>query len=326
MSILFSGRASGAKSARIGVMRRFFMFFVHHLRQAIASLGELWRTPTASLLTILVLGLSLTLPVTLHLLVKNVQQIGGGFAKAAEINLFIRDKTPLAQIESLVTVLRADPQVSRVTHISKADAMAEFQATSGFGSALNYLNDNPLPDVLVVSPRSTEPALARDLMQQFSEQRIVEFAKLDLEWLTRLEAIIRLLQQAVIAIAVLLLSAVLFIVSNTIRLSIISKREEIEVMKLVGATDAFIQRPFLYTGFWFGILGGLLAFLVSELLLWWLKSAISAITSLYQSDFQLQVMNLSEFLTVIAVAVLLGVVGSYLSVRRHIRAIEPSGP
>ncbi|WP_449359365.1 cell division protein FtsX [Alishewanella longhuensis] len=124
----------------------------------------------------------------------------------------------------------------------------------------------------------------------------------------------------------MLLSAVLFIVSNTIRLSIISKREEIEVMKLVGATDAFIQRPFLYTGFWYGVLGGLLAFLVSEALLWWLRGAISEITQLYQSDFQIQPMNLPEFLSVILLAVLLGVVGSYLSVRRHIRAIEPAGP
>ncbi|GGW70511.1 permease-like cell division protein FtsX [Alishewanella tabrizica] len=326
MSILFSGRASGARANKIGAVRRFLMFFVHHFRQAIASLGELWRTPMASFLTILVLGLSLTLPATLHLLVKNAQQIGGGFAKAAEINLFIRDNATDQQIKSLVTILSADSQVASVTHISKAQAMAEFQEASGFGAALNYLTDNPLPDVLVVLPNNTDPAAARALMQQLSNERIVEFAKLDLEWLTRLEAVVRLLQQAVIAIGLLLISAVLFIVSNTIRLSIISKREEIEVMKLVGATDAFIQRPFLYTGFWYGILGGVLAFLVSEGLLWWLRGAISDITSLYQSDFQIQPMNLIEFSAVITLAVLLGVVGSYLAVRKHIRAIEPSGP
>lgn len=326
MSILFNGRATGARANRISALRRFLMFFVHHLRQAVASLGELWRTPMASVLTVIVLGLSLTLPATLHLLVKNAQQISGGFAKAAEINLFIRDTASAQQIKSLVTILNADKQIASVQHISKAQAMEEFQQASGFGAALNYLTDNPLPDVLVVLPANTDPAAARALMQQLSNERIVEFAKLDLEWLTRLEAIIRLLQQAVFAIGLLLLSAVLFIVSNTIRLSIISKREEIEVMKLVGATDAFIQRPFLYTGFWYGVLGGLLAFLVSEGLLWWLRGAISDITSLYQSDFQIQAMSLIEFLSIILLAVLLGVVGSYLSVRRHIRAIEPSGP
>lgn len=326
MSVLFSGRASGAKANRISLARRFIMFFVHHLRQAIASLGELWRTPTASVLTIVVLGLSLTLPATLHLLVKNAQQISGSFAKAAEINLFIRDTASAQQIQSLITILNADSAIASVRHISKTQAMAEFQQASGFGAALNYLTENPLPDVLVVQPVNTEPMAARALMQQLANERIVEFAKLDLEWLTRLEAIVRLLQQAVLAIGLLLLSAVLFIVSNTIRLSIISKREEIEVMKLVGATDAFIQRPFLYTGFWYGVLGGLLAFLVSEALLWWLRGAISDITELYQSDFQIQAMSLTEFATVILLAVSLGVIGSYLSVRRHIRAIEPAGP
>lgn len=326
MSILFGGRASGAKVNRISAFRRFLMFFVQHFRQAIASLGELWRTPTASVLTIVVLGLSLTLPATLYLLVKNVQQVSDSFAKAAEINLFIRDTASAQQIQSLITILQADKQIASVQHISKAQAMAEFQQASGFGAALNYLTENPLPDVLVVQPLNTEPTAARALMQQLRNERIVEFAKLDLEWLTRLEAIVRLLQQTVFAIGLLLLSAVLFIVSNTIRLSIISKREEIEIMKLVGATDAFIQRPFLYTGFWYGVLGGLLAFLVSEVLLWWLRGAIGEITQLYQSDFQIQPMNLPEFFSVILLAVLLGMTGSYLSVRRHIRAIEPAGP
>lgn len=324
MSILFSSRASGAKANKINFIRRFVMFFVNHVRQALFSLGELWRTPGSSLMTIAVLGLSLTLPTTLHLLVKNVQQVSGGFAKAAEISLFIRDSASPQQIQGLKTILEGDPQIAEVRHISKDAAMAEFQAASGFGAALNYLTENPLPDVLVVLPAQTEPAAARQLQQQLEKERIVEFAKLDLEWLQRLDAVVLLLQQAVVAIGLLLLSAVLLIVSNTIRLSIINKREEIEVMKLVGATDAFIQRPFLYTGLWFGVFGGLLAFLVTEALLWWLRAAIAGISSLYQSDFRLQAMNLQEFGGLMLLAVSLGVIGSYLSVRRHLRAIEPS--
>lgn len=326
MSILFNGRAAGARTHKIGIVRRFFMFFVHHFRQAVASLGELWRTPAASFMTVIVLGLSLTLPATLHLLVKNTEAVGGSFAQAAEINLFIRDETADRQIQALITILKADNAIASVKHISKTQAMEEFQQASGFGAALDYLTENPLPDVIVVLPKNTDPVAARQLMQQLQQERIVEFAKLDVEWLNRLDAIVRLLQQAVIAVGVLLLSAVLFIVSNTIRLSIISKRDEIEVMKLVGATDAFIQRPFLYTGFWFGILGGVLAFMVTELLLWWLRGAIADISSLYQSDFQLQSMTFSEFGGLLLLAVLLGVAGSYLSVRQHIRAIEPTGP
>ncbi len=326
MSILFSGRATGATATKLGAVRRFTMFWVQHLRQAVASLGELWRTPSASLLTMAVLGVSLTLPTTLHLLVKNVQQISDSFTSAAEISLFIKEQTPENQIKSLATVLSADNEIAQVRHISQQQALAEFAEVSGFGQALNYLTVNPLPDVLLVQPTNTDPAAAQRLLERLSNERIVEFGKLDIDWLSRLDALVSLLRQAVLVIALLLLSAVLLIIGNTIRLSIMNKKDEIEVMKLVGATDAFIQRPFLYTGVWFGVFGGLLAFLIVELMLWWLQGAIARLTDLYHSDFSLQPLSFTEFVILLAVAVLLGLTGSYLSVRRHISTIEPSGP
>ncbi|KKO46343.1 cell division protein FtsX [Arsukibacterium ikkense] len=326
MSILFTGRATGAAAKKISLLRRFIMFWLNHVRQAIASLGELWRTPSASFLTIAVLGVSLTLPATLHLLVKNMQQISSSFTQAAEISLYVRDNVPANQVQSLVTILQADQDIAQVIFVSKQQAMAEFQQISGFGAALNYLDTNPLPDLIRVLPKNTAAQAAESLLQRLSSERIVEFAKLDIDWLTRLNAIVSMLQQAVAIIALLLLSAVLLIIGNTIRLSIMNKKDEIEVMKLVGATDAFIQRPFLYTGVWFGIFGGLLAFLVVEMMLWWLQSAISNVTALYQSDFSLQAMSFSEFIGLLLIAVLLGLTGSYLSVRRHISAIEPTGP
>ncbi|MDX3773224.1 permease-like cell division protein FtsX [Chromatiaceae bacterium AAb-1] len=326
MSILFSGRASGAKMHRISMVRRFLMFWVNHVRQAISSLGELWRTPSASMLTIGVLGVSLTLPATLHLLVKNVDQISDSFTQAAEISLFIKEGTSTTQINSLQTILQADPEIAQVRHISKQQAMEEFRQVSGFGAALNYLADNPLPDVLLVLPKNTSAAAAQALQQRLSRERIIEFGKLDIDWLTRLDAVVSLLQQAVIVIAVLLLGAVLLIIGNTIRLSIMNKKDEIEVMKLVGATDAFIQRPFLYTGVWFGVFGGLLAFLIVEAMLLWLQGAIVDVTSLYESHFRLMALSFTEFTGLILIAVLLGLTGSYLSVRRHIQGIEPTGP
>lgn len=326
MSILFSGRAAGASSHKIGFIRRFLMFWVHHARQAVASLGELWRTPSASLLTIGVLGVSLTLPATLHLLVKNVQQISDSFTQAAEISLFIKEDATDRQIASLVTILNGQPDVAQVTHITKQQAMDEFRQVSGFGSALNYLTDNPLPDVILVLPKNTSAAASQALLQRLSQERIVDFGKLDIDWLTRLDAIVSLLKQAVMVIAILLLGAVLLIIGNTIRLSIMNKKDEIEVMKLVGATDAFIQRPFLYTGLWFGVFGGLLSFIIVEAMLFWLQGAIVDVTELYQSHFRLLSMSFTEFLGLLGIAVLLGLTGSYMSVRRHIQAIEPTGP
>ncbi|SEA05733.1 permease-like cell division protein FtsX [Alkalimonas amylolytica] len=326
MSILFSGRAAGASSKQIHPLQRWLMFWVQHLRQCIGSLGELWRTPLASLMTIAVLGVSLTLPTTLHLLVKNVQSISGSFTQAAEISFFIKDDASDTQISTLVTMLSADPDIEQVRFISKSDAMAEFQQVSGFGQALQLLDDNPLPNVILVLPRHTQPQAAEQLRRRIEQERIVDFGKLDIAWLERLDAILLLMRQAVLAIALLLLTAVLLIIGNTIRLSIINKKEEIEVMKLVGATDAFIQRPFLYTGVWFGVFGGLLAFLVVELMVWWLEGAIGQITDLYQSHFTLMTMSFSEFLALLLLSVLLGLAGSYISVSRHIHAIEPSGP
>ncbi|MEE2024002.1 permease-like cell division protein FtsX [Alkalimonas mucilaginosa] len=326
MSILFSGRAAGASSKQISLVQRWVMFWVQHLRQCIGSLGELWRTPLASLMTIAVLGVSLTLPTTLHVLVKNVQSISGNFTQAAEISFFLHDGASDAQITTLITMLSADTDVEQVRFISKAQAMEEFQQVSGFGQALQLLDNNPLPDVLLVMPRHTHPQAAEQLRRRIEQERIVDFGKLDIAWLERLDAILLLLRQAVLAIALLLLTAVLLIIGNTIRLSIMNKKEEIEVMKLVGATDAFIQRPFLYTGVWFGLFGGLLAFLVVEMMVWWLEGAIGQITELYESHFRLMTMTFSEFLGLLLLAVALGLAGSYISVSRHIRAIEPTGP
>jgi len=160
-------------------------------------------------------------------------------------------------------------------------------------------------------------------MQKLQKERHVELAQLDISWLERLAALMNLLQQAVYTIAVLLLSAALLVIGNTIRLSIMDKKAEIEVMKLVGATDAFIQRPFLYTGLWLGVFGGFLAFVVVELMLWWLRSAISTVTQLYQSDFVLNSLSVQEFGWLMLIAILLGLVGSYIAVRSHIKAIEP---
>jgi cell division transport system permease protein len=302
------------------------MFWINHVRQALSSLGELWRTPSASVLTIAVLGVSLTLPATLHLLVKNVQQVSDSFTQAAEISLFIKEGSTETQISSLQQILQADHEIARVNYISKQQALDEFAQVSGFGPALTYLNENPLPDVLLVLPKNTGAQSARDLLARLSKERIVEFGKLDIDWLTRLDAIVSLLRQAVLVIAILLLGAVLLIIGNTIRLSIMNKKDEIEVMKLVGATDAFIQRPFLYSGVWYGVFGGLLAYLIVEAMLWWLQGAIASVTSLYDSSFSLMALSLGEFSSLMLLAMLLGLSGSYLSVRRHISAIEPTGP
>ncbi len=323
MSLLFSGRAVGASAAQPGFLQRCNRWLLTHLRQAVTSLGELWRAPLWAFVTIMVLGVSMTLPTTLHLLVKNVQQVSSSYDQSFEISLFLQTNASPTDVAALLTILQADSQVAKVRLIDKDSAMTEFKQQSGFGEALAFLDNNPLPDVLLVTPKVNEPAAAEALMQKLQKERFVDLAKLDISWLERLAALMALLQQAVYTLAALLLTAALLVIGNTIRLSIVDKKAEIEVMKLVGATNAFIQRPFLYTGVWLGLFGGLLAFLIVELMLWWLRGAIGHVTQLYQSDFELTSLSFGEFGLLLAIAVALGLLGSYIAVRSHIKAIEP---
>lgn len=323
MSMLLSGRAVGASTVKLTRKEKLWRAISTHARQAVSSLGELWRTPVWAFVTVAVLGVSMTLPATLHLLVKNIQQVSRSYDESFEISLFLKNGTTATDIAAMVTILQGDKDIAKVRLIDKAAAMTEFKQQSGFGEAIAFLDQNPLPDVLVVTPTQNLPAAAEELLQRLQKERFVDLAKLDISWLERLAALMALMQQAVYTIAVLLLCAALLVIGNTIRLLIMDKKAEIEVMKLVGATDAFIQRPFLYTGVWLGVFGGFLAFLVIEFMILWLRAAIAKVTQLYQSDFVINSLSLAEFAVLMMIGTGLGLFGSYLAVRGHIKAIEP---
>lgn len=325
MSILFKGRPQGASDARIGLLQTIVMFFVSHLRQALGSLGELWRQPAASLMTIGVLGLSITLPSTLYIMVKNTEKISAGWEQAAEISLFLKKNTSPASAQQLLTRLSTWPEIDSVTFIPADDALKEFQHLSGLGDAIAYLEANPLPDVVLVTPtqKDATPTAARVLLEKLKQQREVDIGKLDIEWLERLYAMLDIASDLVTLIGVLLFLAVVLIIGNTIRLNILNKRDEIMVMKLVGATDAFIHRPFLYTGFWYGLLGGMIAWMAVILILWWMDSSIQAFAALYQKDFHITGLTGTALFLMLGLSVLLGLLGSMISVQRHVRAIEP---
>ena len=310
---------------KISWFRRFTMFWVHNLQQALGSLGELTRNPVASMMTIFVLGLSLTLPSTLYVVVKNSQAVTSGLNDAAEISLFLRKDLTVSDVETFAQRMQLRTDVERVEVVAKDQGLREFRELSGFGSALDYLQENPLPDVVIVFPtaefRSVERA--QGLLAELSQAREVTTASLDLQWLERLQALIRLVEDALGALALLLCSAVILIVGNTIRLMILNRRDEIVVMKLVGATDGYIQRPFLYTGFWYGLIGGIVAWVATALLVWWIARAVAGVTVLYDSQFRLSGLNLQELMVLWGIAVGLGLLGSWIAVRRHVAAIEP---
>ncbi|GAB2686798.1 permease-like cell division protein FtsX [Aliiglaciecola aliphaticivorans] len=325
MSILFKGRPQGAYSSKIGMLQRINMFFVSHVRQALGSLGELWRAPLASMMTVGVLGLSITLPSTFYILVKNAESIAENWQQASEITLFLRKGTQSKDANQLVTRLGLWSEIDSVTYIPADQGLIEFQQQSGLGEALNYLDENPLPDVILVNPTSqnTSPLAAKQLLDKLNRERHVEVGKLDIKWLERLHGFLSIAKELIYAVALLLFLAVVLIIGNTIRLNILSRRDEILVMKLVGATDGFIHRPFMYTGMWYGLLGGLMAWFAVILLLWWMGGSIDALTAQYDKNFDLTGLDLTSLLVMLGVSIFLGLAGSMISVQKHVRSIEP---
>ncbi|MCF1430242.1 MAG: permease-like cell division protein FtsX [Shewanella sp.] len=311
--------------SKLPLTGRVVMFFIRHIQQAMGSVGELWRNPISSLMTMAMLGVSLSLPAALQVLVKNAESITQSWDSAAQISLFIDEGRSEHSIQSLITRIKVFPEVAEVSYINREQALQEFQALSGFGDALSYLDTNPLPAVVMVTPTSrySSPQGARELLQKLQRQPEVSFGRLDIEWLERLQAGVKLLQRTVSMVAALLILAVVLIIGNTIRLAIMSRRSEIEVMKLVGATESFIQRPFLYTGIWYGVIGGVLAWVIINLLVWYLDGALVELLGLYGSQINMQGLTFTELLQLVGIASFLGWLGSYLSVRQHLQAIEP---
>lgn len=312
-------------SHKLSFSVRFIGWIIRHIQQAIGSLGDLWRTPFTSIMTVLVLGISLTLPATLHLFVKNAKTVTEQWGSASEITLFLNLSVSEKSAQQFVQRISLYPEIAGVKYISADQALNEFKVLSGFGDALEYLDENPLPATVLVTPtkHASQVQAAEGLLLKLEKEREVEQGKLDLEWLTKLQAMAELIEDIVIGLALLLCLSVVLIIGNTIRLAILNQKDAIAVMKLVGATDAFIQRPFLYAGIWYGVLGGLIACFCVYILATYLSYALLNLTSLYHSNFTLEGLTFSESIALTFSAIMLGFSGSYVSVRKHIRSIEP---
>ncbi|MDT8383555.1 MAG: permease-like cell division protein FtsX [Gammaproteobacteria bacterium] len=301
-------------------------YFTHHLWVLVSSLGGLWRTPLATLMTAAVIGIALALPAGLHVLLQNVQQLSTGWEGTAQMSLFLKPAVTETQAQSLAEKLRGWEGVEEVRYISREQALAEFREVSGFGEALESLDENPLPAVLVLRPsaKATAPAQMELLLGRVRALEPVDLAQLDMEWVRRLSGIIEVGKRGVLLLAGLLGMAILLVVGNTIRLTILSRTQEIVVTKLIGATNAFIRRPFLYTGLWYGLMGAVVAWLLVAILLGLLSAPVNRLSFLYNSRFSLGGLDLQTVAVLLASGVGLGLLGSWLAVGKHLKAIEPS--
>lgn len=295
-----------------------------HARDLIDSLGRLYRTPVASLLTACVIGITLALPGGLRLLLTQLDALSYQWQDTVQASLFLNAGVDAEQGRALATSLAEREDIAGTRFISREEALAEFRQLSGLGEAIDAMADNPLPAVITLQP---SPDLDADgvsgLIEALGERPEVDQARLDQAWLKRLYAVLDVARRAVGLIAVLLAFAVVFIVGNTIRLDIENRREEIAIMKLLGAPDGFVRRPFLYSGFWYGFGGGLLAWLLLSICLLALSGPVERLVSLYGNDAGMAWLSWRESGFLILSGVLLGWLGSAWTVGRHLRAIEP---
>ncbi len=291
---------------------------------ATGSLTRLLKQPFASLMIVLVIGVTLALPAALNLIVKNAAAISGNWENALDFSVFLRRDLALADAESLAQLIRQRADVAAVTLIPADDALAEFKRQSGFGDALGELSRNPLPHALIVRPgpanTSESMTLLREELENLPE---VDVVQVDTEWVQRFHAILDIVRQAILIGSVLLAAAIIVIIGNTIRLDIQNRRDEIEVTKLIGASNAFVRRPFLWTGFWYGLLGGLLAIGLVQYGVFLLRPPIATLAGLYSSGVVVLTFEPREVGAVLGIGVGLGLVGSWLAAARHMRRIEP---
>jgi cell division transport system permease protein len=303
------------------VQDRVNSWLQHHRLSAADSLYRVLENPVASALTWLVIGIALALPVGLHLAIDNASRLSADWESPAQISLFIDEAVEAEDAEDLASRLAERDDVASTRFVSRQEALEEFSSLSGFSDVLDSLEQNPLPDLILVSPANErDTPLLRESLQGMPE---VAEALLDMAWLQRLNGLMALGRRLVLAVGVLLVLGVMLVLGNTIRLAIENRREEIVVVKLVGGSDAFVRRPFLYTGLWYGVGGGLVAGLLVTASLWFLQKPVGELAALYGSDFRLEGPGIMGVLNLVILGGLLGLAGAWLAVARHLVDIQP---
>jgi cell division transport system permease protein len=299
-------------------------WLTRHAQNAIGALGTLSRNPVATALTVTVIGIALALPAALGVLVQSGRSLAGGWADVRDFSVYLAPGVGLDRAEALARELRNKAGIEAVRLIAADAAVAELSKDPGFAGALAALDSNPLPHTLVVRPRAaTDRAALEQLAAEVQKAPDVDLVKVDLQWVERLNAALDFLRRLGLITGGLLIATVVIVVGNTIRLDIQNRSAEIEVAKLLGATNAFVRRPFLYLGLWYGILGGLVAMLILLLGLWALGGPISQLAGLYGSSFELGGASGGSLLAVLAGGVLAGWGGAWTAVSRHLAAIQP---
>jgi cell division transport system permease protein len=298
-------------------------WFWHHLDAFRVTLARLVRTPVAMLLNVGVIGIALALPVGLYVALVNLQGFAHTLASDPQLSLFLALDAGRADTEKIAARLKNHAGVREARYVPREQALKELKASTGLADVVDSLPQNPLPDAFVVLPRDSQPRALEQLRDEVRGWPKVTHVQLDTAWARRLEAGLKLARLAAGLLATMFAFALVAVTFNTIRLQILTRREEIEVSKLIGATDPFIRRPFLYFGALQGLAGGIAAWAIVWVSVWLLNGALAELAQLYASRFELRHLSPEDSLSLLAFSAGLGWFGSWLSVNQHLAAIEP---
>jgi cell division transport system permease protein len=293
--------------------------WLHQHRQALGSALARF-VKTAGLLSALVIGVALALPAGGYALLEGLHGLGARLSLEPQISVFLRPEAKRAEADALGTALRADRRIDRVRFVPREEALRELSAVQGVPEVIAALGRNPLPDAFVVNVKeeALEP-LAADLRKMPA----VGHVQADTVWARRLAALAGIGRLALWLLAALLGVGLVAVIFNTIRLQVLTQREEIEVLKLIGATDAFIRRPFYYLGLLQGLAGGVVALAIVGAGLALLNREVRALSESYGSGFRFAFLSAGDAIAIVAFAALIGWLGAYLSVAKHLREMEP---
>lgn len=294
-----------------------------HKQEARLSANRILDSGATSFLTALVIAISLALPTSLHLLLNNVHSLLHSWDQQNNITIFLESGLSEQQGLQLEKKLSGWDEFSRTRFISAEQALEDFRKSSGLEEVIASLDENPLPAAIVLQPESQDVDQFQAISKKLEGLDGVDAVVIDTAWIARLNAILELGKRFVYALGLALSVAVLLVIFNTIRLAIANRADEILITKLVGATDAFVRRPFLYTGAWFGLGGGVIALVLAESLIIILQSPVATLASLYESDFRLHGVGPEELLLVPLLGLVAGVLGALIAVSNHLRALIP---
>lgn len=300
-------------------------YFIRHFQVLFSTLGNMTRTPVASLNTILIVAITLLLPCLLYVVVKSAQSLSENWQGRPQISIFLQQALSDGEAQLIFEEIRLHPAIGLAEYISPSQALEEFRQLSGLETEIGFLDSNPLPASVVLMPTDDHVNSEQLLLLENELSKIegIDKIRLDLDWTDRFNAILNVFTNVATLLSGLLGLALILIVGNTIKLLIINRRHEIEITKLVGGTDTFVRRPFLYYGSLYGLLGSLITLLLLLVAAVLVKQPIEQLSTLYQSHSALYQLSLYEILIIIVTGTLLGWLAARWSVAQHLRKVQP---